>query len=258
MTKDGESGWKREDCYFDKVQGELVVRHLIENNVKGHVLDVACGDGLLTKKISEISGVASIRGLDAYEEAVVIARQRQYNCPTSFMCSLFEDVSLDDRYDSITAINILEHVNDQVAFLKQIKALLKPGGKAFIYIPNADSLHVLLAVKMGVIPDKYYLNRWQKEFVGHSIHYDKDLFMSHVSKAGLKVADSGSIIFKPFSNSQLDYLLKAKHWDERADNDSEVRGWAVSRQELFNGLYELCKLPEFNKYGSTLYMHLTK
>ncbi|MFC1568340.1 class I SAM-dependent methyltransferase [Candidatus Margulisiibacteriota bacterium] len=257
MAKELESGWKREDCYFDKVQGEFVVRHLIESKIRGKVLDIACGDGLLTTKISEIPTVKSICGLDAFEEAVAIAKQRQYKCPVSFTRSFFEDFPLNEKYDSITAINILEHVNDHVSFLKQVKAMLSENGRAFIYVPNADSLHVLLAVKMGVIPDKYYLNRWQKEFVGHTIHYDMDLMMSHATKAGLKIVDSGSIIFKPFSNSQLDYLLSAKDWDERTDNNAEVRGWAVSRQKLFDGLYDLCKMPELNKYGSTLYMHCT-
>lgn len=257
MTKCEKEGWKREDCYFDKIQGELVVRHLIENNIKGNVLDVACGDGLLTKKISEIPGVTSICGVDAFEEAVAIAKQRQYDCPTSFISSFFEDIALADQYDSIAAVNILEHVNDQVVFLKQVKALLKQNGKAFIYVPNADSLHVLLAVKMGIIPDKRYLNRWQREFVGHTVHYDMDLLKEHVASAGLKIVDSGSIIFKPFSNSQLDYLLNSKFWDERSGDNSEIRGWAFSRQELFNGLYDLCKMPELNKFGSTLYMHCT-
>jgi len=247
------SEWKREDCYFDRVQGELVIRHLMENNIRGDVLDIACGDGLLTKALSESQYVTSIYGVDNSKDAIITAKKRKYSCPVTFYSSSFEKFSLKRKFDSVLAINILEHVNDHIYFLKKLKSFLKKDSKAYIYVPNADSLHVLLAVEMGVIPNKYHLNQWQKDFVGHTIHYDIHLFSSHIKASGLVIVDIGSIIFKPFSNPQMDFLLSSGNWGERCKGNREIRGWALSRENFYNGLYSLGKKNDIKKYGSTLY-----
>ena len=205
MSEENISEWQRELSGFDKVQGEMVVSHLSELGVHGKVLDIACGDGWLTQLITQLPGVAHLNAIDESVEVVKYAEKRQYTCPVKFDVSRFEDYSPDSRFDSITALNILEHVKDQILFLKKIKTLLKADGRAFLYVPNANSFHVLLAVEMGVIPDKYFLNEWQQNFVGHTTHYDMDMLRAHVAKAGLIIEDIGSIIFKPFSNAQMDY-----------------------------------------------------
>jgi SAM-dependent methyltransferase len=257
MVTAKKSEWKREDCYFDRVQGELVTRHLIENNIRGDVLDIACGDGLLTEVISKNQYVTSIYGVDNSKEVIMTAKKRQYGCPATFYSSLFEKFSLKRKFDSVLAINILEHVNDQIYFLKKIKSFLKKDSKVYIYVPNADSFHVLLAVEMGVIPDKYHLNQWQKDFVGHNIHYDIHLLSSHIKASGLTIVDIGSIIFKPFSNPQMDFLLSSKNWGKTCKENHEIRGWALSREKFFNGLYNLSKMTDIKKYGSTLYAFCT-
>jgi 2-polyprenyl-3-methyl-5-hydroxy-6-metoxy-1,4-benzoquinol methylase len=257
MTEVKKSEWRREDCYFDRIQGELVLRHILEHGIKGDILDVACGDGLLTQKFSQCKGVSSITGLDGSADAVIAAKARQYECPVDLSSGFFEDFKTDKVFDSIVAINVLEHVKDHILFLKKMKPLLKKDGKVFIYVPNAESLHVLLAVEMGVISDKYYLNQWQRDFCGHTIHYDMDILAGHLQQAGLNIKDLGSIIFKPLSNGQMDYLLNAPHWDERENGGKEVRGWGVSRERLFDGVYTVGNLPQFKRFGSTLSAHCT-
>jgi 2-polyprenyl-3-methyl-5-hydroxy-6-metoxy-1,4-benzoquinol methylase len=257
MVSVSESEWQREDCCFDRVQGELITRHLIENNIEGDVLDIACGDGLLTKVISKNQYIASIYGIDSSEKAIMAAKRRKYSCPVTFCSSLFEKFSFENKFDSILAINILEHVDNQINFLKKIKSFLKKDSKVFIYVPNADSFHSLLAVEMGVIPEKYHLNQWQKDFVGHTIHYDMNLLSSHIKTSGLTIVDIGSIIFKPFSNPQMDFLLSSENWGKKNKENQAIRGWALSKEKFFSGLYNLGKMPEIKKYGSTLYAFCT-
>ena len=254
MSEGNISEWQRELSGFDKIQGEMVVGHLRELGVHGKVLDIACGDGWLTQLITQLPEVAHLNAIDESTEVVKYAEKRQYTCPVKFDVSRFEDYSPDSRFDSITALNILEHVEDQVLFLKRIKSLLKTDGKAFLYVPNANSFHVLLAVEMGVIPDKYFLNEWQQNFVGHTTHYDMDMLRAQVENAGLDIEDIGSIIFKPFSNSQMDYLVNSEQWGIQTENDKEIRGWASSKNSFYEGLYRLGKKPEFQGFGSTLYV----
>jgi 2-polyprenyl-3-methyl-5-hydroxy-6-metoxy-1,4-benzoquinol methylase len=47
---------------------------------------------------------------------------------------------LDDEYDVVTVLSVLEHVNDPRAFLREISRLLKPGGATYLIVPNVESL----------------------------------------------------------------------------------------------------------------------
>lgn len=45
------------------------------------------------------------------------------------------------RYDAVIALSILEHVYDPLAATGNIRKLLKPGGKAFVYVPYLYRYH---------------------------------------------------------------------------------------------------------------------
>jgi 2-polyprenyl-3-methyl-5-hydroxy-6-metoxy-1,4-benzoquinol methylase len=49
--------------------------------------------------------------------------------------------ALFGSFDTVFALNIVEHVKDDVAAMKNIKKLLKPGGKAVILVPAYQSLY---------------------------------------------------------------------------------------------------------------------
>ena len=46
----------------------------------------------------------------------------------------------EESFDVITMWHVLEHVHDLHEYLKQLKKLIKPGGKIFIAVPNYTSL----------------------------------------------------------------------------------------------------------------------
>ena len=50
------------------------------------------------------------------------------------VCSPFPS-DMDQRYDAIIALAILEHVYDPAAAVRNFQGALKPGGKLFLYIP---------------------------------------------------------------------------------------------------------------------------
>lgn len=47
---------------------------------------------------------------------------------------------LDGRYDVVTVLSVLEHVNEPRAFLREVARLLEPGGATYLIVPNVDSL----------------------------------------------------------------------------------------------------------------------
>ena len=65
--------------------------------------------------------------------------------------SLFEDFQPNELFDTIILEHILEHVEDPIALMKMVKKWLSPNGKLFLGVPNGNSIHRLVAVKMGLL-----------------------------------------------------------------------------------------------------------
>ena len=45
------------------------------------------------------------------------------------------------RFDSIVLLNVLEHIEDDVAGLESLKGLLAPGGRIIVYVPALNGLY---------------------------------------------------------------------------------------------------------------------
>ena len=74
------------------------------------------------------------------------------------------------KFNTILALHILEHLEDPINFLKTMKSLLADKGKIIIVVPNAESLHRHLGVKMGIIETIYDLGE-EDIRVGHKRIY---------------------------------------------------------------------------------------
>jgi SAM-dependent methyltransferase len=62
-----------------------------------------------------------------------------------------------DAFDCVVSIDVLEHLRQDQPFLRELKRILRPGGKAVVTVPNGD--HRLLANKikwrLGMTPEVY-------------------------------------------------------------------------------------------------------
>ena len=120
--------------------------------------------------------------------------------------SLFEDYLPKEKFDTIVMEHILEHVDDPIILLKRVKNWVKEDGVILIGVPNADSIHRLAAVKMGLLQQKTSLNDRDRQ-VGHQRVYTQSALFADIHKAGLQVIENGGVFFKPLSNGQID-----QHW----------------------------------------------
>jgi SAM-dependent methyltransferase len=53
------------------------------------------------------------------------------------------------RFDAIVAVNVIEHIRDDVALVNRLAALLKPGGKLLVYVPACPFAYGALDVALG-------------------------------------------------------------------------------------------------------------
>ncbi|MFC2080833.1 class I SAM-dependent methyltransferase [Bacteroidota bacterium] len=123
-------------------------------------------------------------------------------------CRCFENFEADRLYDTIIMDHVLEHIKNPILVLKKVKGWLKPTGVLIAGVPNADSIHRLAAVKMGLLANKYSLNERDKK-LGHYRVYDFKLLNEHLTKAGFNITTNGGVFLKTLSYAQLQ-----EQWDQ--------------------------------------------
>lgn len=111
---------------------EFIVR-LVRDLVPGpgRVLDVGCGTGYF---LEALPPDLEPWGVDMSETAVRMCRERglvRVHPGTS------DDLSRvsGERYDVITLLDVVEHLDDDLGALRNAKALLKPGGSLVVTVP---------------------------------------------------------------------------------------------------------------------------
>ncbi|MBP7866515.1 MAG: methyltransferase domain-containing protein [Acidobacteria bacterium] len=112
------------------------------------LLDVGCGVGRFG--LAAASRGWAVRGVDRSERAVDIARKH-----TNLVVGTEETgdlESLGERFEVVTAFEVLEHLSDPLGFLDGIRRLLKPGGRFFATVPNWGAPSVQAAVRPDWLP----------------------------------------------------------------------------------------------------------
>jgi 2-polyprenyl-3-methyl-5-hydroxy-6-metoxy-1,4-benzoquinol methylase len=116
--------------------------------------------------------------------------------------SLFLDFTPDRKYNTIIMEHILEHVDNPVELLVKVKEWLMPGGKILLGVPNGNSIHRLVAVKMGLLGDPCELNSRDLS-LGHRRVYTNETLSADLHSSGLDIVEMGGVFFKPLSNQQI-------------------------------------------------------
>lgn len=113
----------------DMIRNEQIIAAILNNGgIKEgvHVLDVACGTGVLFPDYIK-RGAASVTGIDISPEMAKIARSKfpQVNV----ICGDVEEVEFGQKFDAIMVYNAFPHFPDPARLIRVLANLTKPGGK---------------------------------------------------------------------------------------------------------------------------------
>lgn len=106
------------------------------------VLDAGASDGALCYALNELCKIKA-DGVEADAKCVAFAndhaKKSGYN--SKFTNCLLEEYQTDEKYDAVSALEILEHVIDPKAFLDKAESLVKDGGYIFISTPEKNGYY---------------------------------------------------------------------------------------------------------------------
>ena len=233
--------WARSQVFegYNSVLGHYQAVSCLEHARGTSLLDMPCGDGSLTAALA--TRFNRVVGVDASSEHLKLA---QKNLPTASLHeALIEDFETDERFDTITMLNILEHVVDPVGVLKKAASLLADGGIMLVHVPNALAVNRRLAVLMGTLASCEELSPFDINVVGHRRSYSLATLTADIKAAGLRVEATGGVFYKSLSTPQMDWFLKNGPWKEGGFGwgrvgEEQSRDW---RAEYCRASYELGK-----------------
>lgn len=177
---------------------------IVSPRVRGkRVLDLGCSSGSTSEGL--VDSAAHLDLIDGSAHYIEIAKQRVRGPHVRYIHSLFEDYRPDTVYDHIICSHVLEHVSDPVAILACAKNWLAPGGVLWAFVPNAQSVHRLLGVAMGVASSIYELSE-RDHRIGHRRVYDPQTLSRDITGAGMRHGDLGGIMLKPMPIARMDAI----------------------------------------------------
>ncbi len=94
------------------------------------ILDVGCGTGA---NLEMLARFGAAEGVDVAGEALAFCRARGLKDVRAGAAEALPYPP--DTFDLVTALDVVEHLDDDVAGLREMRRVLKPGGCALLFVP---------------------------------------------------------------------------------------------------------------------------
>ena len=95
------------------------------------ILDVGCGTGA---NLLMLSKYGDAEGVDVSEDALAFCRERGLE---NVKLGAAEELPYDDgTFDLVTALDVVEHLDDDLAGLREMRRVLRPGGRVLLFVPT--------------------------------------------------------------------------------------------------------------------------
>jgi len=159
-----------EDSHWWYVGRRAILESFLEGIIKKSevrnpkILDVGCGTG---GNLEMLAKFGAAEGVDVSDEALEFCKSKGLNVHKGLAESL---PFADQSFDVVTALDVVEHLDDDAAGLKEMNRVLKTGGRTLIFVPAFMWL-------WGV----------QDDVSNHRIRYTKRQITGRLERAGFEI-----------------------------------------------------------------------
>jgi 2-polyprenyl-6-hydroxyphenyl methylase / 3-demethylubiquinone-9 3-methyltransferase len=199
---------------------DLVVRHLHRDRYAEQPLDglkladIGCGGGILSESLAELG--AEVMGIDPAPNNIEVARR---HAEKSGLKIDYRNITAEAlaasgaQFDVVTALEVIEHVDGQRAFVSLLSSLVRPGGLLFL----ATMDRTMKSYALAIIGAEYVLGWVPRGTHNHDKFVRPDELAGWLRHAGLREIDRAGMSFQPLSRSwiksrdtDVNYLMAAK------------------------------------------------
>ena len=240
--RDYEKKYQTEPCeeYQVKYRRKQILQLLGKYNHR-NMLEIGCGMEPLFEHCQDYEQMVIVEPAETFvNNAIQKVNGRNVTCIQGF----FEDsvkkiLSLDISFDYIVLSSLLHEVEDPEKLLETVREVCSEQTVLHINVPNANSVHRLLAKEMGLIEDVHELSALQKTMQRKRV-FDTDTLEEFVEKCGFEVLEKGTYFPKFLSAGQMERMLAE----------------GIVKDDIFEGLDKMIKyMPDL---GSEIYVQVRK
>jgi 2-polyprenyl-3-methyl-5-hydroxy-6-metoxy-1,4-benzoquinol methylase len=162
------------------------------------ILEVGTSTGTNLRMLRD-SGYRNVRGLDLYEEAIRWCEIKGLGqVDKGDVCHIPAN---ENSYDLVLATDIIEHVDDDVQALREIRRVLKPDAKALITVPAFQSLWGLQDI-VSHHKRRYTRKELEKKLLQSGMTIDMSFYFNYLLFLPIWVARQCIRLLKPQLQSE--------------------------------------------------------
>lgn len=182
------------------------------------VLDLGCGSGYSLIELQKINCEAY--GTEADNNVLEIAKELKINISNDI-----SEIPAKMKFDYITASQVLEHVPDPSAYIKEVMTRLNENGQLIFSFPNLSSFGRVI---------------WKNKWINWHVPYHQNFFSRKnikllASKCGLEIKSIRTVTPNVWTQLQLAKLFYANNngkknylWDVNKDRKKSFSRYLVS------------------------------
>lgn len=174
----------------------------------GHYLEVGCGTGFVLSAISDAFPALEISGSEIFVEGLSFAVQRAPKADLFQMDA--RSIPFTGTFDVIGAFDVLEHIDDDMHVMAELRKALKPGGGLIVTVPQHTWLWSI-----------------QDEIAHHARRYESHEMERKLVQAGFEIRWNSSFVSLLLPALMLSRMTARKTSHDASDPFREfgIPGW---------------------------------
>lgn len=178
-------------------------------------IEVGCGMDPLACYIDDFSKCTIVEPSDVFINNAMEHLKGKQDRMTFVKGELEQVISVlqGKHYDYIVVSSLLHEIENPSQLIKSILSLCDNNTVVHINVPNANSLHRILAKEAGLVKNEKEFSPRNYIFQQHNVFTDKELKTIVIETAAqegksVQILENGSFFVKPFTHRQMEQCLE--------------------------------------------------